>query len=78
MLPITSYLSYALTVTLLARSLEQIENIETSMQVIRNYIQTQIPYFITPVTESRVLTQLITSNTYSGSALGTYKFYKLS
>lgn len=66
-----------LNITLLAKTIEQIDNIDTSMFIIGNFIKTQIPYFITPVITSRIDTQIITSKSYSHSAIGYHKFYKL-
>ena len=73
-----SYKDCTLTIVLLARTLEQISTIETSMYVIGNFIKTQIPYFVNPVISSRVDTQIITSNSYSHSAIGSYKLYTIS
>lgn len=69
--------SNELKIVLLARTLEQIDNIDMSMFVIGNFIQTQIPYFITPIISSRIDTQVIQSKSYSHSAVGAYKFYKI-
>lgn len=66
-----------LSIVLLARTLSQVENIHISMFVIENFIKTQIPYFITPVISSRIDTQIISSKSYSHSALGSHKFYKI-
>lgn len=67
-----------LHIVLLADSLEQVDNIETSMRVIENFIQGQLPYFVTPVIYSRINTQVINSMSYSDSAVGSYKFYNIS
>lgn len=67
-----------LKIILLARTLEQVDNIDTSMFVIGNFIKTQIPYFVTPVISSRIDTQIITSKSYSHSAIGAYKFYRIN
>ena len=66
-----------LNVVLLARTMEQVDNIETSMYIISNFIKTQIPYFITPVITSRIASQTISSKSYSYSAIGSYKFYTI-
>ena len=66
-----------LGIVLLAKTLGQIYSIDTSRHVIRNFIQTQIPYYVSPVISSRVDTQIITSKSYSHSAVGNYKFYKI-
>ena len=73
-----SYENGELKIVLLARTLEQINNIETSMYVIGNFVQTQIPYYITPVISSRIDTQIIQSKSYSHSAVCAYKFYRIS
>lgn len=72
-----SFKDNELRIVLLARTLEQIDNIETSMFIIGNYIQTQIPYFVSPVISSRIDTQIIVSKSYSHSAVGSFKFYKI-
>lgn len=66
-----------LNIVLPAKNLGQIDNIDTSMRVIGNFIQTQIPYFITPVINSRIDTQIIPSKSYSHSSMGSYKFYEI-
>ena len=72
-----SYKDRELKITLLAKTLSQVDNIETSMFIIGNFIQTQIPYFVTPVIISRIDSQTISSKSYSHSAVGHYKFYKI-
>ena len=67
-----------LNIVLSARTLSQIESIETSMKVMRNFIQTQIPYFINPKIASRIDTQIIQSKSYSHSAVGSYVFYHIN
>lgn len=66
-----------LTIILSAKTLGQIDDIETSMRVINNFIKTQIPYYINPVIESRIDTQVIPSKSYHFSSVGHYKFYKI-
>lgn len=66
-----------LTIVLSAKTLKQVEDIETSMRVIRNFIKTQIPYYINPVIESRIDTQVIPSKSYSFSAVGHHRFYQI-
>lgn len=72
-----SFKDNTLNIVFLARTMGQIDNIDMSMTVIRNFIQTQLPYYISPVIESRVDTQLITSKSYSHSAIGNHRFYKI-
>lgn len=67
-----------LFIVLLARSLEQLNSIDTSMEVIKNYISSQIPYYIRPVFSSRIANQIINSKSYSHSAVGSYKFYTIN
>lgn len=72
-----SFKNNELGIVLLAETMEQLENIDTSMFVIGNFIKTQIPYYVSPVISSRIDTQFITSKSYSHSALGCYKFYTI-
>lgn len=72
-----SYKDRVLTITLSAKTMGQIDDIETSMRVISNFIKTQIPYYVTPVIESRIDTQVIPSKSYHFSSVGQYKFYKI-
>lgn len=72
-----SFKDNELSIVLLARTIEQIDSIETSMFIISNFIKTQIPYFVTPVITSRIASQIISSKSYSHSAIGSYKFYKI-
>lgn len=67
-----------LFITLLARNLEQLNSIDTSMEVIKNYISSQIPYYINPVFFSRIANQIINSKSYSHSVVGSYKFYTIN
>lgn len=73
-----SYKDGELEIVLLAKTVDQIDNIDTSMFVIENFIKTQIPYLVTPVISSRISTQVISSKSYSHSVVGSYKFYNLS
>ena len=73
-----SYEDNKLNIVLLAKNMVQIDNIDTSMGVIGNYVKTQIPYFVEPVISSRIETQVIPSKSYSHSAVGTYKFYTIN
>ena len=72
-----SFKDGTLYIVLLATTLKQLAEVDISMKVIRNYIQTQIPYFVTPDISSRVATQTITSKSYSHSAIMCYKSYKI-
>ena len=68
-----------LNIVLLAANLEQMRNIEISMTIIGNYIQSQIPYYITPNITSRITTQVIPSSaTYTHSALSIAKYYQIT
>ena len=66
-----------LTVMLLAKTLEDISNIDTSINVIARYIQTQIPYYITTHINSRVASQNIENKLYTANAITSYAHYKL-
>lgn len=66
-----------LNIALLAKNIEQMNNIEVSMDIIRNYIRTQIPYYITPVITSHVTVQVVESKSYEHSAIGYYKYYQI-
>lgn len=72
-----SYSGNTLTIVLLAKTLSQVDNIDTSMKVIGNFIKTQLPFFVNPVITSRIDTQIISSKSYSHSAIGCHKFYKI-
>lgn len=67
-----------LGIELLAKNFEEMENIEISMRVISNYIQTQIPYYMVPVLSSRIKNQMVESKSYSFSLVKQYKFYKIN
>ena len=67
-----------LNIDLLAKDLKQMDSIEVSMEVLSNYIQTQIPYYINPVITSHVAVTVVDSKSYSYSAIGYHKFYKLN
>lgn len=67
-----------LGIELLAKNFKEMEDIELSMRVISNYIQTQIPYYMVPVLSSRIKSQIVESKSYSHSAVGYYKFYKIN
>ena len=73
-----SYENGELKIVLLAQTLGQIDNIETSMYVIENFLKTQVPYFVNPTISSRVDIQILSSKSYSHSAIGTHKFYNIS
>ena len=66
-----------LHIIVLAKNVEQLNNINTSMKVIERYIENQIPYFISPAMSSRITTQVIVSKSYAHSAVGSYKFYNI-
>lgn len=72
-----SYKDRVLTITLSAKTMGQIDDIETSMRVISNFIKTQIPYYVNPVIKSQIDTQVIPSKSYNFSAVGHYKFYRI-
>lgn len=67
-----------LFINLLAKDLEQLKNIDISMEVISKYVSGQIPYYIRPVLSYQVGTQFINSKSYSQSAVCSYKFYSIN
>ena len=67
-----------LHIIVLAKNVEQINELNSSMEVIKRYIENQIPYFVTPTMASRIATQVISSKSYSHSVIGNYKFYTIS
>ena len=67
-----------LIVTLLASSLDQINNMDTNRAVVERYIQTQIPYYIYPHIYSRVATQEVKFNVYRKNAITYYASYKIA
>lgn len=67
-----------LNITLLSKTLEQMNSMEISVGIIRNYIQTQIPYYITPNITYKIATQVISSYSYSLSAVTMQKSYQLT
>lgn len=72
-----SYEDGFLSIVLLARNLEQLNSINTSMGVIKNYISSQIPYYVKPILSSRIDARIINSKSYSHSSVGNYKFYTI-
>lgn len=66
-----------LFIVLLAKNLEQLNKISTSMEVIQNYIGSQIPYYVKPVLSSRIDNQIVNSKSYSHSYVANYKFYTI-
>ena len=68
---------YALNVVLLADSVEQLSNIELSMKVVAEYIQVNVPYYITVILSHRIYTQVIKSTAYAHSGVGVHKQYRI-
>lgn len=66
-----------LSIVLLAKDLEQVSSLALSTDIIGNYIQTQIPYYITPVISSRIDAQVIESKSYAHSKIIYYKHYQI-
>lgn len=66
-----------LNIVLLAKTIDEMDNLEVSMDIVRNYIRTQIPYYITPVITSQVTVKIIEAETYDYSAIGYYKNYHI-
>lgn len=71
------YEDKVLHITLLAKSLEQVNSIEISTAVIRDYISSQLPYYVSTKISSRIDTSIINSKSYSHSAVGHYKYYTI-
>lgn len=67
-----------LNITLLARSVEEVNLIEPSIRVIESYIKAQIPYYINPVIMSKVEAQIIQSKSYAHGALTSRKTYTIN
>ena len=67
-----------LQITLLAQDYEQLQSIETSMGVIRNYLSSQIPHFIEPTMSFRIDTQVINSKSYTHSFVSYNRSYTIS
>lgn len=66
-----------LSIVLLAKKLDQVNILIPSMGIIGNYIQTQIPYYITPAFSARVDSGVIESKSYAHSAMCCTKYYQL-
>lgn len=66
-----------LFIELLARTLDQVNDIESSMKIIENYIGFHVPYYIKPVMSSKVANQMVGSKSYSHSVVGYSKFYTI-
>lgn len=73
-----SYEDGSLYIVLLAKNIEQLDSIETSMAIIGNFISSQIPHYVNPVLSSRIDTQIVNSKSYSHSVVGCYKFYTIN
>lgn len=67
-----------LFINLFANSIEQLDTIDVSMEVISKYLEGQIPYYVTPFLSYQLNTQPITSKSYSHSAIGSYKSQTIS
>ena len=66
-----------LIVNLLAETLEQLNDIDTSIFVVEQFLTTQIPYYITPHVVSQVVTEPLKFDIYRGNALVSAKYYNL-
>lgn len=73
-----SYEDGVLHITLLAKNLEQLNSIETSTGVIKNYISSQLPYYVSTEMSSRIANQIVNSKSFSHSAVGNYKYYTIN
>lgn len=66
-----------LFIELKARTMDELNKIETSMEVISNFIGTQIPYYVLPVISSSLSVQVVSSKSYSHSAVTQFKSYTI-
>lgn len=66
-----------LLVTLLADTLEDVNSMEYSAEVIERYVSKHIPYYIIPNVLSQVRTQTIQMTTYRDSFIGIYSHHTL-
>lgn len=58
--------SRVLTITLKADSLEQLQNIDVSLNVVKKYLDSQLPFYITTAMKSLVVTVEVRSQLYVG------------
>lgn len=66
-----------LRVTLLAKTLEDTRNMDTSIAVVTELLKGQLPFYLTVNIDTRIDTQILQSKSYSHSAIGSYKFYNI-
>ena len=71
------WVNRVLKVTLLARTLEDVRNMSTSITVVTELLRGQLPFYLTVDIGTRVNTQVLQSKSYSHSAIGSYKFYNI-
>ena len=64
-----------LRVTLLARTLDDSRNMDTSIAVVTELLKGQLPFYLTADIRTRIDTQFLQSKSYSHSVVGSYKFY---
>ncbi len=69
--------SRVLDIFLLARTLKQVEEINTSISVIQRYVQTQIPYYIHPRVSSKISSQTLRTHYYTAGAITSFTQYNL-
>ena len=68
-----------LTVNLRANTLEDITNLEVSKEVIKTYVEEQVPYYITVLVTSTVSTQPLILNSYRSNVIASqYKHYSIA
>lgn len=67
-----------LIITLLAKTVAEASNLDVSINIIGNFIKTQIPYYINPIIRSRVSNQVIPSVSYAHSGVTVYKSYTIN
>jgi phage tail-like protein len=64
-------------IRLLVDSLQQVVNMENSVLVVQNYIESQVPYNITPLVVAAVKVQILKNEMYRGTAISYGKSYIL-
>jgi phage tail-like protein len=77
---VTTYQSTAgrfLVVTLLAETMQQLEDIDTSIQVIQRFIGDFIPFYITPVVVSQVNSQSVSMDYMNAGVVSVFASYTI-
>lgn len=66
-----------LFVNLLCKTMEQVNGVETSIFVVQRFLETHLPYYVTPVLSYTVSTQLLELNYYRAGAVSQAISYNL-